>query len=298
MALYPPDDPYLLQLTLFGFPLAVRWYGVFIMAGALLAANIATRRALARGYNPDHVWNQLMLGLLFGIAGARLYYVFFEWERFEANWLSALNITTGGLAIHGGIIGALLAALVYTRSQRLPFWDWLDVCVPGFLLAQGIGRWGNFFNQEAYGRPTDLPIGVRIDDIHRLPPYTDMERYPPSTLFHATFLYESLWNAVGFVLLIVADRRYGHGAPAEQRRLLPGDLFFLYAIYYSLGRFWIEGLRTDSLCVNGIGGECAGSLRAAQIVSISLILLGLLGLLVNHLRWTSYTRPSIANRKS
>jgi phosphatidylglycerol:prolipoprotein diacylglycerol transferase len=298
MALYPPDDPYLLQLTLFGLPLAVRWYGVLIMAGALLAANIATRRAVARGYNPDHVWHQLMIGLLLGIIGARLYYVIFEWERFEANWLSAFNLTTGGLAIHGGLIGALLAVVVYTRSQGLRFWDWLDVCVPGFLLAQGIGRWGNFFNQEAYGRPTDLPIGVRIDDVHRLPPYTDMERYPPSTLFHATFLYESLWNVVGFVLLILADRRFAHGAAAERRRLLPGDLFFLYAIYYSLGRFWIEGLRIDSLCANGIGGECHGSLRVAQLISLGLIALGTLGLLFNHLRLTIYNRPSIVNRKS
>ncbi len=284
MVLYPPDDPFLLSFTLFGLPIAVRWYGVIIMSGALLAAYLSARRAVDRGYDPDHVWNQLMLGLLMGIAGARIYYVIFEWERFAANPWSVLNLTTGGLAIHGGIIGSVLAVLVYSRWNKLPFWDWVDVCVPGYLLGQAIGRWGNFFNQEAYGRPTQLPVGVRIDPEHRLPPYTDLQTYPLDTLFHATFLYESLWNFAGAGLLFWADRRYGHGAPAGKRWLRPGDLLFLYAIIYSAGRFWIEGLRTDSLCLNGVGGDCAGSLRMAQAFSLALLVAGVIALVVNHRR--------------
>lgn len=276
MVLYPPDDPFLFNFTLFGLPIAVRWYGVIIMTGALLGAYLASRRAVARGYDPDHVWNQLMIGLILGIGMARIYYVIFEWDRFAGNLWSIPNITTGGLAIHGGIIGGVLSVLLYARWQKLSFWDWGDVCAPGLLLGQAIGRWGNFFNQEAYGRPTELPIGVRIDPQYRLPPFTDMQQYPLDTLFHATFLYESLWNLAGVGLLLLADRRFGHGAPTGQRRLRPGDLIFLYAIIYSLGRFWIEGLRLDSLY--------AGPLRMAQVVSLALILLGALALLLNHRR--------------
>ncbi|MBP1468360.1 prolipoprotein diacylglyceryl transferase [Candidatus Chloroploca sp. M-50] len=279
MILYPPDDPFLFYFTLFGLPIAVRWYGVLIMGGALLGAYLASRRAVARGYDPDHVWNQLMLGLIMGIAGARIYYVIFEWERFAPNPWSVLNLTTGGLAIHGGLIGAVLSVLIYTRWNRLPFWEWLDICVPGFLLGQAIGRWGNFFNQEAYGRPTDLPFGVRIDADRRLPPYTNLQEYPLDTVFHATFLYESVWNFIGVGLLLLLDRQLGHGAPPKQRRLRPGDLFFIYAIFYSAGRFWIEGLRLDSLYL--------GPLRTAQVVSLVLMSAGVVGLLINHWR-----RPS------
>jgi phosphatidylglycerol---prolipoprotein diacylglyceryl transferase len=284
MILYPPDDPFLFSFNLFGLPIAVRWYGAIIMAGALLAATIAARRAAARGYDPDHIWNQLIFGLILGIAGARLYYVAFEWERFAADPLSILNLTTGGLAIHGGIIGSILAVFLYTWYNKIPLWTWFDICVPPYLLGQAIGRWGNFFNQEAYGRPTELPVGVRIDPEYRLPPYTNMQEYPIDTLFHATFLYESLWNLAGAGALFWADRRYGHGAEPGKRWLRPGDLLFLYAIIYSAGRFWIEGLRTDSLCIDGIGGSCEGSLRVAQVISLVFIALGVVALVVNHRR--------------
>ncbi|MCG8349747.1 MAG: prolipoprotein diacylglyceryl transferase [Chloroflexales bacterium] len=284
MELYPPFGPYLFNTELFGIPIAVRWYGVLIMGGALLAAWLASRRALARGYDPDHVWNQLMLGLILGIVGARIYYVAFEWERFANNPISALNLTTGGLAVHGSLIGALLSAVIYARYNKLPFWEWVDICIPGFLLAQSVGRWGNFMNQEAYGGPTTLGFGVRIDPEYRLPPYNNMQLYPQDTLFHATFLYESVWNIIGVGLLLLLDRRYGKLAPVGQRWLRNGDLLFLYGIYYSLGRVWIEGLRTDSLCLNGTGGDCAGSIRVAQLVSLLIILIGAVALFLNHRR--------------
>jgi phosphatidylglycerol:prolipoprotein diacylglycerol transferase len=291
MALYPPFSPFLFQFDLFGLPIAVRWYGVIIMSGALFAAWLASRRAAAAGIDPDHVWNQLILGLILGIAGARLYYVAFEWERFAGDPISIINLTTGGLAVHGSLIGSLLAAFIYTRYAKLPLLAWVDIIAPGFLIAQGIGRWGNFFNQEAYGRPTDLPFGVRIDPDRRLPPYTNLQQYPAGTLFHATFLYESVWNVLGGLLLLLLDRRMGSGVPAERRRLRPGDLLLVYGIIYSLGRYWIEGLRTDSLCLNGVGGECAGSLRVAQLVSLALIALCAVGLVINHSR---PLRPTLA----
>jgi len=277
IGLYPPTSPFLININIFGFPLAVRWYGVLIVGGAMLAGWLAARRAERRGCDPEHIWNLLLLGMIFGIIGARLYYVAFEWEQFRGDILKIINTTTGGLAIHGALIGALAAALIYTRWKKLPFVEFLDICMPGFLLAQAIGRWGNFFNQEAYGRPTDLPIGVIIDPQHRLPPYDDLAKYPPTTLFHATFLYESIWNLVGVGLLLWLGRRL-------RAWLRTGDIALFYAIWYGLGRFWIEGLRTDSLCTNGIGGSCAGALRAAQIVSLLLIAGGLIGLFLNHRR--------------
>jgi phosphatidylglycerol:prolipoprotein diacylglycerol transferase len=285
MELYPPDDPFLINTTLFGLPIQVRWYGVIIMVGALLAAMLAARRARARGYDSEDVWNTLMLGLVLSIICARAYYVFFEWERFAGrSILEIINPATGGIAIHGAIIGAVLAAFIYARWKRLPVLEWWDICVPGLLLGQAIGRWGNFFNQEAYGRPTSLPIGVRIDPDHRLPPYNNMQTYPPDMLFHATFLYESLWNLLGVGLLLLIDRRFGFGAPAGRRWLRNGDLLAIYGIYYSIGRFFVEGLRTDSLCTAGLGGECEGTLRTAQVVSLLLIALCSLAIFLNHRR--------------
>ncbi len=280
MALYPPFGPNLIDLTLFGFHLQVRWYGVLIVSGAILAGYIAARRARARGFDPEDVWNQLLLGMVFGIIGARLYYVVFEWPRFAHQpWTFILNPANGGLAIHGALIGAILAALLYTWWKRIPLLQWLDICMVCFLPAQAIGRFGNFFNQEAYGRPTTLPFGVRIDEPHRLPPYNDMTAYPPNTLFHATFLYEAVWNIIGFGLILWLERRLHR---LGRLRVLVVSL--AYAAWYGLGRLWVEGLRTDSLCTNLIGGECAGALRTAQVASVLLLAGGLLGILAIYLR--------------
>jgi phosphatidylglycerol---prolipoprotein diacylglyceryl transferase len=274
--LHPPTSPYLINVDIFGFALQVRWYGVLIIGGAMLAAWLAARRAEQRGYDPEDVWNLLLLGLVLGITLARAYYVAFEWELYANQpLLDIINPQGGGLAIHGAIIGALIATLVYTRWKKLPFVEWLDICLPTMLLAQAIGRWGNFFNQEAYGRPTSLPIGVRIDEGRRLPPYNDMQQYPADQLFHATFLYESIWNIAGLGLILWIERRL-------KGWLRTGDSALLYGVVYGAGRFWIEGLRTDSLCTNGIGGECSGALRAAQVVSLLLFFGGLLGIYINH----------------
>ncbi|MEM8534343.1 MAG: prolipoprotein diacylglyceryl transferase [Chloroflexota bacterium] len=276
MPIYPPGDPFFINIELFGFPIVIRWYGIIIVMAAVVAGWFAARRAQQRGYNPDHVWNLLMLGMILGIAGARTYYVVFEWPRFAGQpFIDIINPRTGGLAIHGGIIGALLAAFLYTAWNKLPFFMWLDICAPTFLLGQALGRWGNFFNQEAYGRPTDLPFGVIIDGDNRLPPFDNLEQYPPSTLFHATFLYESLWNLMGVGVLIWLER-------GLRGKLRVGDIALGYAIWYGTGRLWVEGLRTDSLCTSGFGGSCEEALRVAQIASLLLIAGGLIGLYLNH----------------
>jgi phosphatidylglycerol---prolipoprotein diacylglyceryl transferase len=274
----PPDDPFLINTEIFGIALQVRWYGVLIIGGAMLSAWLAAKRAKQRGYDPEDVWNLLLLGLVLGIAGARLYYVAFEWERYAGRaLLEIINPQGGGLAIHGAIVGAVLAALIYTRWKKLPFIEWLDICLPTMLLAQAVGRWGNFFNQEAYGRPTTLPFGVEIDSNHRLDPFRDMQQYPPTQLFHATFLYESIWNIAGLGLILWLERRL-------KGWLRTGDAALMYLIVYGVGRLWIEGLRTDSLCTNGIGGDCSGALRTAQVVSLLLIAGGLIGMYINHRR--------------
>jgi phosphatidylglycerol:prolipoprotein diacylglycerol transferase len=286
MQLYPPDDPYLISTQIFGNPFAIRWYGVLIMSGVLIAGTIAAARARRRGLDPEHVWNMVMLGLLLGIAGARAYYVVFEWPRFAGqSWWYIINPATGGLAIHGALIGALSAVAIYSARHRLDPRVWLDIAIPTVLIGQAIGRWGNFFNQEAYGRPSDLGFGLVIDEAHRVAPFRDMVAYPrDTTLFHPTFLYESLWNLAGFGAIIALERRLAD-------RLRPGDAAAAYAIVYGAGRLWIEGLRTDSLCTDGIGGECAAALRVAQIASIVLLLTGIAVLGWNH-------RPAAAATQS
>jgi phosphatidylglycerol---prolipoprotein diacylglyceryl transferase len=283
----PPDDPFLINTEIFGIALQVRWYGVLIIGGAMLSAWLAAKRAKQRGYDPEDVWNLLLLGLVLGIAGARLYYVAFEWERYAGRpLLEIINPQGGGLAIHGAIVGAVLAALIYTRWKKLPFIEWLDICLPTMLLAQAVGRWGNFFNQEAYGRPTTLPFGVEIDSNHRLDPFRDMQQYPPTQLFHATFLYESIWNIAGLGLILWLERRL-------KGWLRTGDSALMYLIVYGVGRLWIEGLRTDSLCTNGIGGDCSGALRTAQVVSLLLIAGGLIGMYINHRRTLHPTEAGV-----
>lgn len=278
MQIYPPDDPFLIQFMLGSFEVALRWYGVLIVGGAMIAGQWAANRAAKRGHDPEHMWNMVVFGMIMGILFARIYYVIFEWPRFaNQSWLMIINPATGGLAIHGALIGTALAAYIYTKRHNLNMIEWLDIVMPTFLLAQAIGRWGNFFNQEAYGQPSNLGFGVVIDAPNRLAPYNDLDKYPASTLFHPTFLYESLWNLLGVGLLVLIERRY-------RDILRRGDMVLFYAIIYGTGRLWIEGLRVDSLCTDLIGGGCDESLRVAQIASIVLIVGGVIGLWINHAR--------------
>jgi len=230
--------------------------------------------------------------MLLGILGARIYYVAFEWQRYAGRpLLEIINPQGGGLAIHGAIVGALIAVVIYTRRQHLPLLRWLDICVPTLLIGQAIGRWGNFFNQEAYGRPTTLPWGLDIPADRRIPPYDNLQQYPLSTRFHPTFLYESLWDAGALVLILWIERRF-------RPWLRSGDSALFYSMLYSAGRFVTEGLRTDSLCVGAytLDGSCTGGLRIAQLVSLAALVCCGLILAWRHRR--SAGPPELAAPKS
>jgi len=230
-----------------GVHLTVRWYGVLIASAMALGLWLASRDAARRGERSDELLRATEFALIGGLVGARLYYVLFNLDFYQAQpWWKALAVWEGGLAIHGGLIGGLLAGGLYVWSHGLPLLTYLDIVAPYLALGQAIGRWGNFFNEEAFGRPTELPWRLYISETRRPPPYVNSE------YFHPTFLYESLWDLGAFGLLAFALRRRFERAP--------GTLFLAYVGLYSLGRFWIEGLRTDSLM--------AGSLRAAQVVSV------------------------------
>lgn len=289
-----PSDPILLQLG----PLSIRWYGLLIMTGALLAAYVATIEARRRQEDPEHVWNLLFWCLIFGLIGARLYHVlssppgsargftyYFIEQPFSSLMLfgitipfpTALLIWQGGIGIFGALLGGMLAVFIYTRRHHLNLWRWLDILAPGMLLAQAIGRWGNYFNQELYGPPTTLPWGILITNPNqRIPPYDDQTLFPlETTLFHPVFLYESLWNLLGFVLFMWLGRKYADW-------LLDGDLFSLYLIWYPVGRALIETLRPDAWTLSGI--------PTAQWVSLVMFLAGAVTLYLRHQR--SHSTPS------
>jgi len=217
--------------------LAVGWYGIMITIGVLSALGIALIETKRRGENAGHIINMALLVIPLGAIGARLYHVIDQWEYYMQN--PGLIIGGRGLGIFGAILGGALGLIIYTRWKKLSTLRWLDIVAPGLILAQAIGRWGNFFNQELYGYPTDLPWAIYIDPAHRLPGY---ENY---THFHPLFLYESLWNLLGFAVLMLLGRRL-------RRRLRDGDIFFLYIIHYSIGRFFLEGLKLDVWTLGGI----------------------------------------------
>ncbi len=240
--MYPPVDPILLQLG----PLTLRWYGLLIMGGVLAATWVAARYVARKGEDPANLWDMLIWVLIPGLIGARLYYVFIQsprgpdgLDRYLADPISILRVWEGGLHIFGGAIFGAIAVYLYTRVRKLPMLVYLDGIALGLPLGQAIGRQANFINQELYGPPTTLPVGLRIDAVHRIPPYDNPLIYPETVRFHPLFLYESLWNLLGFGLIFWFQRRY-------EKALRLGDIVLLYLIWYPLGRFFIELLRTDS----------------------------------------------------
>lgn len=212
----------------------IRWYGILIASGALLALYISYRRAPIYGLAPDDVLD-IVLGILpMGILGARIYYVIFNWAYYSQSPSEIINIRNGGLAIHGGLILGMITAYVICRYKKISFIDIADLILPSVALAQAIGRWGNFFNNEAYGTKTNLPWAIIVD----------------GKSVHPTFLYESIWCLMIFIAL----------SYAYKRRKFPGQIACLYGLLYAPERFLVEGLRTDSLMI--------GFLRQAQVISI------------------------------
>ena len=218
----------------------IKWYGVIIAVGVLLASVYILRRVKQFGLSEDDILNMLLVGLPSAIVCARLYYVVFEWDQFFGPgipWYKFLDIRSGGLAIYGGVIGAVIALLIYTRVKKQPVLPYLDVMGLGLLIGQAVGRWGNFFNREAHGSVTDCFLRMGLIEGGR------------QIYVHPTFLYESVWNLIGLLLLHFLSKK----------RKFDGQVFLYYLAWYGLGRAFIEGLRTDSLYI--------GSFRVSQLLA-------------------------------
>jgi prolipoprotein diacylglyceryl transferase len=221
-----PGDPFLVDAG----PFQIRWYGLLLATGVLLAGWIARRELRRRGADPELAYSIAIWTVPLGLVGARLYHVVTDWERFSGDLASIPAIWEGGLGIYGAVLGGMLGTWIGCRRVGLPFWEVADCIAPGLVLAQALGRWGNYFNQELYGKPSNRPWAVEIDS----PP----PKYPGSDTFHPTFLYESLWDLLVFGALVWFARRYW-------RRVPRGTVFALYLFLYSLGRVPIETLRID-----------------------------------------------------
>ncbi len=252
------NDPIAISLG----PIDIRWYALFILTG--IAAGLVLCRWLAarRGFDPDFLLDLAPWLVFPGIAGARLYFVLLEWEYFQEHLLEAVNIRTGGLSIHGGIVIGVVVIVVFCRIFGQPPLIWMNIVVPGLALGQAIGRWGNWANQEAFGGPTDVPWAVTIDPNRR------PEGFEQNATFHPTFLYESLFNLVNAVVL---SWLVLHGPRLAWMR--SGDIAAFYLIAYGVARFMIEQMRTDSLYI--------GPLPAALWLSGALIGGGILFLALN-----------------
>jgi len=269
----PPFGPILIYIT---SDFGIHWYGILIVTGVMLGAVYASQRVKRDGGNTDHVWNGLIVAVILAIVGARLYHIFSEpeggmvgWSYYRQHPIDILYIWHGGLGIYGAIAGGVLGVAAYAWRARLRPLQWLDYGAPGLALGQAIGRWGNFINQELYGPPTTLPWGMIIDPEHRITPYNDLTAYPPDTLFHPTFLYESLWCLLLFIVLALLAHKL-------KDRLLDGDVLLGYIIGYPLGRFFIEYFRPDAWMI--------GPIAAAQLFAIFCIVGGVALLVVRHAR--------------
>lgn len=241
-------------------PLTIRWYGLLIASAVLIGVSLSQYLAKRRNVDPNLLGDLAIWLVISAIPCARLYYVLFEWKQYSQHPDQIIAIWNGGIAIHGAILGGTLAAIIFARIQKISIWLLADLVAPSLILGQAIGRWGNFFNSEAFGAPTNLPWKLYIPPLRRPLGYENVE------YFHPTFLYESLWNLMVFGLLMTLFFR----DLGRRRHLKVGTLALVYMVAYSSGRVWIEGLRTDSLMF--------GPLRIAQIVSLSAIALGLAGL--------------------
>ena len=234
--------------TIFG--VKIYFYALIIITGALLGAVLASKEAKRRGFDSDIVWDLLPWLLMAGIIGARIWHVLTPDSTLLINGknpyfihpLQIFNIRKGGLGIPGAVMAGVLAPWIYCRHKKLSFMTWVDIVAPAVALGQAVGRWGNFFNQEVYGMPSNLPWAIPIDPAHRLPGFENVERY------HPTFLYESIWNLLNMAVLLVVARKF-------KDKLIAGDIFFLYLAIYSFGRFFLEFIRIVNSPIAGINSN-------------------------------------------
>lgn len=236
-------------------PLEVRWYGVIIAMGIILAFIVAQREMVKRGFHPEYLTDLLIWAVPLAIVGARIYYVIFKWDFYSQNPEKIIQIWNGGIAIHGALIASFLTAYFFTKKRGTSFWKLTDVVAPSLLIGQAVGRWGNFMNQEAHGGEVTRTFLENL----MLPNWIIEQMYIDGKYYHPTFLYESVWNIIGVIILI----------SLRKVNLRRGEIFLLYIIWYSVGRFFIEGMRTDSLYL-------IGDLRTAQVVSLLGIVIALI----------------------
>ena len=259
------------HITIFGFSIA--FYGIIIGIGMLLGITLAARDAEKRGIGEDTIYDFALLSIVFGVIGARLYYVFFRWDNYRGNLLEILNLRAGGLAIYGGVIGGILSLMVYCRRKKQNFLNLADSLILGVLVGQILGRWGNFFNAEAFGRYTDslFAMQLRRDIVNPIMIDSALLQHLVRVngvdyiQVHPTFLYESVWNLCLLLFLLWY----------RPKKRFTGEMFFLYLGGYGLGRVWIEGLRTDSLLVPGTGIAVSQALAGiCVLVALLCILAG------------------------
>ena len=272
----------LAQFNLFGHDITIRWYGAIIAFGFLLAVLFGGRMAYKWKINLDKMIDVLIYSTIFAIIGARLYYCIFEWDRYKDNPADIIKIWEGGLAIYGGIIGGIAAAFVVCKVRKLNFYNLLDLAGMSLLIGQGIGRWGNYANQEAFGTNTDLPWGMwsaktalYINNNQALFAEKGIEM-DPNLPVHPTFLYESIWCILGFFVLYIITKKF---------RRFSGQTFLCYGVWYGTGRMIIEGFRTDSLYVGNT------SIRVSQLLSAAIVLVCLAALIALTVKYKKNPKP-------
>lgn len=253
------------------FGLQIYWYGIIIATGLILAVIYGSLNSKRLGISADELLNCVIVGVITGILGARLYYVIFNWDYYGANPIKILAINEGGLAIYGGIIGALIGGLIVAKISKMNIPALLDVAAIGFLIGQGIGRWGNFFNQEAYGTATNLPWGMVSEGTNNI-------------AVHPCFLYESLWCLLGVLIL--------HLFSHSKLRKYHGQMALIYLVWYGTERAVVEALRTDSLYIPNT------KIRVSQVLSILIAIIGLISLIVLYIKKYKNLKPYIESVKT
>ena len=252
-------DPVAFQLG----PIAVRWYGIIIACGILLGYFIAQRTLQRVGFDKDVLVDILFWSAIIGFIVARIYFVIFQFPYYAQHPAEIPKIWHGGIAIHGGIIGGFITGIFICKRKNINPFQMGDIASPSMILAQGIGRWGNFMNHEAHGGPVSRSF---LEHLH-IPDFIIDNMYINGVYYHPTFLYESIWDVLGFIILL-----------SLRKHLRIGDTFALYLIWYSIGRFFVEGLRTDSLMLTS-------HIRIAQLMSIVLVIVGIVIIIVRHVKF-------------
>ncbi|MGL4736840.1 MAG: prolipoprotein diacylglyceryl transferase [Cellulosilyticaceae bacterium] len=255
--------------TVFGLP--IYWYGIILTSGIILGLLMAMYISKKEGINPDYILDFLLVDIVFALLGARLYFVIFNWNYYKEHLDQLFNTRQGGIAIYGAILVSVVVAVVYTRVRKINFWQFGDIAAYGLLVGQAIGRYGNFVNKEAFGDYTNNLFAMRIlkSDAataltQNILDHTVIENGLEYIQVHPTFFYESTWNVVLLIVLLIYHKH----------KKTHGEIFFMYITGYGIGRFWIEGLRTDQLILNFI------PIPASQVVAVISIILGIVGIVI------------------